>query len=68
MNKLLLLAILVVMIGVVVVLALGIGNGNFGKGGADGARKSNRMMWWRIGLQALAVGLIFILVTLVGRS
>ena len=54
------------MIGVVVVLALGIGN--FGKGGAEGARKSNRMMWWRIGLQALAVALIFILVALAGRS
>ena len=66
MNKLLLIAILVVMIGVVVVLAMGIGN--FGKGGADGARKSNRMMWWRIGLQALALVLIFIFVTLAGRS
>ena len=66
MNKLLLIAILVVMIGVVVVLALGIGN--FGKGGAEGARKSNRMMWWRIGLQALAVALIFNLVALAGRS
>ena len=66
MNKLLLIAILVVMLGVVVVLALGIGS--FGKGGAEGARKSNRMMWWRIGLQAVAVALIFILVAVSGGS
>lgn len=66
MNKMLLIAILVVMMAVVVVLAMGIGN--FGKGGADGARKSNRMMQWRIGLQALAVALIFLLVTLAGKG
>ena len=66
MNKLLLIAILIVMLGVVAVLAIGIGN--FGKGGAEGARKSNRMMRWRIGLQALAVVLIFILVTLAGKG
>ncbi|GEM_PF-420746 len=66
MNKILLIAILVVMLAVVFVLARGIGS--FGKGGADGARKSNRMMWWRIGLQALAIALIFILVTLAGRG
>jgi len=54
------------MLGVVVVLAIGIGN--FGKGGADGARKSNRMMWWRIGLQAVAVALIFLLVTVAGKD
>ena len=66
MNKLLLVAILIVMLAVVAVLAIGIGN--FGKGGAEGARKSNRMMRWRIGLQALAVVLIFILVTLAGKG
>lgn len=66
MNKILIVAIMVVMLGVVIVLARGIGS--FGKGGAEGARKSNRMMWWRIGLQALAVALVFILVTLAGRS
>lgn len=66
MDKFLLVAIVVAMLGVVVVLAIGIGN--FGKGGADGARKSNRMMWWRIGLQAVAVALIFLLVTFAGRE
>lgn len=66
MDKFLLIAILVAMLGVAVVLALGIGN--FGKGGADGARKSNRMMWWRIGLQAVALVLIFLFVALAGQS
>lgn len=66
MNKLLLIAIVLVMIGVVVVLAMGIGS--FGKGGTDGARRSNRMMRWRIGLQALALVLIFIMVSLAGRG
>lgn len=66
MNKILIVAIMVTMLAVVVVLALGIGS--FGKGGAEGARKSNRIMRWRIGLQALAVALIFILVTLVGKG
>ena len=66
MNKILLIAILVVMLAVVAVLAMGIGS--FGKGGTEGARKSNRMMQWRIGLQALAVLLIFILVSLAGKG
>jgi hypothetical protein len=66
MDKILLFAVAAAMLGVVVVLAIGIGN--FGKGGADGARKSNRMMWWRIGLQAVAVALIFLLVTFAGKG
>ncbi len=66
MNKILLIAVLAVMLGVVIVLAKGIGS--FGKGGAEGARKSNRMMWWRIGLQTLAVALIFIFVTIAGKG
>lgn len=66
MDKFLLFAVAAAMLGVVVVLAIGIGN--FGKGGADGARKSNRMMWWRIGLQAVAVALIFLLVTVAGKD
>ena len=66
MNKILLIAVVLAMAAVVIVLALGIGN--FGKGTADSARFSNRMMRWRIGLQALAVVLIFILVTLSQRT
>ncbi len=66
MNKILMVAILIVMLAVIVVLAKGIGS--FGKGGTEGARQSNRMMRWRIGLQALAVVLIFILVSLAGKG
>jgi hypothetical protein len=28
-----------------------------GHGGADGLRRSNQMMWWRVRLQVLAIGL-----------
>lgn len=66
MNKILLIAIAIAMIGVVIALARGIGS--FGRGGPEAARKSNRMMWWRIGLQAVAVALIFLLVTLAGKG
>jgi hypothetical protein len=66
MNKILLIAIVLVMLSVVIVLAKGIGS--FGKGGTEGARKSNRMMQWRIGLQALALMLIFILVSFAGKG
>lgn len=66
MTKLVLIAALVLMAAVVVVLALGIGN--FGKGGQEGARYSNRMMRWRIGLQFAAVLLILLFVMLAGRG
>lgn len=45
-----------VMLAVVVVLVRGITL--FGKGGVEAAKKSNRMMQWRLGLQFLAVVLI----------
>jgi hypothetical protein len=31
-----------------------------GQGGVEGARRSNRMMWWRVRLQMAAIGLIII--------
>jgi len=31
-----------------------------GQGGVDGARRSNRMMWWRVRLQIAAVVLIIV--------
>jgi len=51
---------LAVMAAVVVVLALGLGS--FGRGGADGAKRSNRMMKWRLALQFVAIVLIVILI------
>ncbi len=50
------------MLVVVVILARGIGS--IGKGGITGAKKSNRLMQYRIGAQALAVVLILILIYL----
>lgn len=29
-----------------------------GQGGIEGARRSNRMMWWRVRLQMAAIGFI----------
>lgn len=49
---------------VVAVLAFGIGN--FGREGTDSAKRSNKAMQWRIGLQALAVLLILLMVWLRG--
>ncbi|MGY6635020.1 MAG: twin transmembrane helix small protein [Alkalilacustris sp.] len=48
------------------VLAVGIGG--FAKGGAFNQRHGNRMMRWRLGLQALAVFLIVLFVVLRARS
>ena len=46
------------MLAVVVILAIGISY--FGKGDVESAKKSNKMMQWRIGAQALAVVLILL--------
>ena len=56
--------ILALFVMIAVVIVLGIGIGNFGKGGRQGARFSNRMMRWRVGLQFLAVLLILLFVVL----
>ena len=50
--------ILFVLAAVVAVLALGIGN--FGKGGINSAKRSNKLMQYRILFQAIAVILLFI--------
>lgn len=49
-------------LAVAVVLVLGMGR--FGKGGEGAGVASNRLMQWRIGLQALAVVLILLYVWL----
>lgn len=50
----------VAMLVVVAILARGIGS--IGKGGVTGAQKSNKLMQYRIGAQALAVVLILLLI------
>lgn len=64
-SGLLFYAILLLCFGVVVILALGLGN--FAKGSEDGAKKSNKMMQYRIMAQAAAVALI-VVVILIERS
>lgn len=58
--------IFLLMAGVVAVLAFGIGS--FGREGRENAKRSNKAMQWRIGLQALAVLLILLLVWLRGTG
>ena len=48
----------IVMLSVVFVLARGISH--FGKGDLESAKKSNKMMQWRLALQFLAVILILL--------
>jgi hypothetical protein len=58
------LFILVVLAVIAVVVVLVVGVGGFGKGGAFNAKHGNRLMRWRIGLQAVAVVLIVLYVYL----
>lgn len=58
--------ILLLIAGVVAVLAFGIGS--FGREGNDNAKRSNKAMQWRIGLQAVAVLLILLYVWLRGTG
>lgn len=58
--------VLVAMAAVVFILARGIGH--FGKGGADAAKKSNKMMRWRIYAQFIAVVLVLLFVWIRGGS
>ena len=51
---------------VVVVLAIGIGG--FARGGEFNRQHGNRMMRWRLGLQAVAVVLIVLFVVLRARN
>jgi hypothetical protein len=51
---------------VVVVLAIGLGS--FGSGGEFNRKNANKLMRWRIGLQALAVVLVVVLVWLRGNG
>ncbi len=58
MGDPLLVLVMLAVAAVVVVLAVGIGG--FGRGGEKNAQFSNKMMRWRIILQAVAVVLILV--------
>ena len=53
---------------IIVVIILGIGISNFGKGTKEAAKRSNKMMQYRIIAQFVAVGLILLFVTLRGGN
>ncbi|GAB5448829.1 twin transmembrane helix small protein [Gymnodinialimonas sp.] len=55
-NDPLLIAGMVACLAVLVILLLGINS--FRKGGADGAKRSNKMMQWRLGMQLVAIVLL----------
>ncbi|TXL71306.1 twin transmembrane helix small protein [Vineibacter terrae] len=55
--------IVLIFAGLCMLGALGsifIGMMRAGQGGVEGARRSNRMMWWRVRLQLAAIVLIII--------
>lgn len=58
--------IVILCLAVVGVLAFGIGG--FAKGGEFNKRHGNRMMRWRLGLQAVAVAVIVLFVWLRART
>lgn len=66
MGQFLFIAMIVAMCAVVIVLMLGIGG--FAKGGKFNAKYGNKMMQLRIGLQAVAIGLILLFVYLRGQG
>lgn len=58
--------VLVAMAAVVLILARGISH--FGKGDAESAKKSNKMMRWRIYAQFIAVVLVLLFVWIRGGT
>ena len=63
-NDPLFLLVAIACLAVLAVLMLGIGS--FGKGGEFNRRNANKIMRWRVGLQAVAVVMILIFVWLRG--
>lgn len=53
---------------VIVLIILLMGINSFRKGGVEGAKKSNRLMQWRIGAQFVAILLIVAFVYVRGRT
>ncbi len=66
MEDPLLIIALVACLGVLVILLLGINA--FRKGGAEGAKQSNKFMRWRLIAQFVAVVLIMVFVWVRGQS
>lgn len=62
------LATVAIVACLVVALILALGIGRFGRGGVEGAKRSNRMMWYRIIAQAVAIVLILIMIYVRRRS
>ena len=62
------LFIVTVLVVLSVLAVLGIGILGFGKGGEFNRKHGNRMMRWRLGLQAVAVVLIVLFVVLRARN
>lgn len=62
---------LFIIVAIAVLVVLGIlmyGVGHFGLGGENNAKKSNKIMRWRIYAQAIAVALILLFVYLRGKG
>ena len=58
------LTIIVAVACLVVLIILMIGIGSFGAGGPWHARNANRIMRWRVGMQAVAILIILIVVAI----
>lgn len=65
MRTALLVIILLALAAVVIILGMGLGQ--FGKGGVEGAKRSNKLMQYRIAAQFIAVLLVLGFVLIVGR-
>jgi|TARA_R110000787_G_scaffold255895_1_gene361213 uncharacterized membrane protein affecting hemolysin expression len=59
-NDPLFILVAIACLAVLVVLILGIGS--FGKGGEYNRKNANKIMRWRVGLQAVAIALILLFV------
>jgi len=66
LNDPLFILVAIACIGVVLILARGLSY--FGKGGAEAAKKSNKMMQYRIAAQFVAVLLVILFVWMRGGS
>ena len=63
-NDPLFILVAIACLAVLAVLLLGIGS--FGKGGEFNRRNANKIMRWRVGLQAVAIAMILLFVWLRG--
>ena len=52
---------LIIIVALLVLVVLGLGIFNLARGGENSDGRSNKLMKWRIGLQALALGLLLVM-------